>query len=216
MDYRWKRFRKWIKPLQNKEAYEQKVKRLHALLYLAQTGSIDLYFGDESGFCLTPCVPYGWIKKGEHAPILSQRSTRINVFGLLSTDNELLTYQKSGSLNADFIIECVEAFSTSISKFTVIVLDNASWHTCGLWEVKKEEWEQKGLYIFLLPKYSPHLNRIERFWKQVKYHWLKAEDYLSVEALKEALYTIFSGLGTYFKLDFKKLEVDENIILNCV
>jgi hypothetical protein len=28
---------------------------------------IKLYFGDESGFSLTPCVPYGWIKKGEDA-----------------------------------------------------------------------------------------------------------------------------------------------------
>ncbi|QHT65298.1 hypothetical protein GXP67_00720 [Rhodocytophaga rosea] len=88
------------------------------MLYLAQAGRINVYFGDESGFCLTPCVPYGWIKKGKHAPILSQRSARVNVFGLLSTDNELLTYQKSGSLNATFIIECVDAFSTSITKPT--------------------------------------------------------------------------------------------------
>ncbi|QHT72102.1 IS630 family transposase [Rhodocytophaga rosea] len=214
MDYRWKRFRKWVKPLQNKQAYEQKRKALYTLLYLAQTGRIELYFGDESGFCLTPCVPYGWIKKGKHAPILSQKGARINVFGLLSTDNKLLTYQKGGSLNADFIIQCVDAFSASITKPTVIVLDNASLHTGGRWEIKKEEWEQKGLYIFFLPTYSPHLNRIERFWKQVKYYWLKAEDYLSIDALREALQTIFTGFENYFTLNFKELVVDENLILN--
>lgn len=200
--------------MQNKQAYEQKVRCLHTLLYLAAINEIDLYFGDESGFCLTPCIPYGWIKKGKHAPILSQRGARVNVFGLLGTDNKLLTYQRSGSLNADFIIQCVDSFSASITKPTIIVLDNASLHTCGLWEAKKEEWEQKGLYIFFLPKYSPHLNRIERFWKQVKYHWLKAEDYLSADALKQALYAIFSGFGTCFTLDFKELVVDEKLILN--
>jgi transposase len=209
-----------LKPLQNRQAYEEKLKRLYNLLYLAQTAEIKLYFGDDIerecsiGFSLTPCVPYGWIKKGTHAPILSQRSARVNVFGLLSTDNELFTYQKSGSLNANFIIECVDAFSASITKPTVIVLDNASLHTCGIWETKREEWEQKGLYIFFLPKYSPHLNRIERFWKQVKYHWLKAEDYLSLETLRQALHTIFASFGTDFTLDFKELKIDKNLILN--
>lgn len=175
---------------------------------------IKLYFGDESGFCLTPCVPYGWIKKGQQACILSQRSARVNVFGLLGTDNHLLCYQKSGSLNAHFIIQCVDAFCLSITQPTVIVLDNASLHTCQVLEAKKQEWEQKGLYIFFLPKYSPHLNRIERLWKQVKYHWLKGEDYLSLDALRQALENIFSGFGTYFKLDFKDLELDEKLILN--
>ncbi|QHT65297.1 hypothetical protein GXP67_00715 [Rhodocytophaga rosea] len=89
-------------------------------------------------------------------------------------------------------------------------------HTCGIWETIRGEWEQKGLYIFFLPKYSPHLNRIERFWKQVKYHWLKAEDYLSLDMLRQALHTIFSDFGTYFMLDFKELELDENLILNFV
>lgn len=205
-----------MKPLQNQQEYEERLKRLYTLHYLAQIGRIKLYFGDQSGFCLTPCVPYGWIKKGQHTPILSQRSARVNVFGLLGTDNHLLTYQKTGSLNADFIIECVNTFCTSITKPTVMVLDNASLHTCDVWEAKREEWEQKGLYIFFLPKYSPHLNRIERFWKQVKYHWLKAEDYLSLDVLKQALHTIFSDFSTYFMLDFKEREIDEKLILNYV
>jgi hypothetical protein len=72
----------------------------------------------------------------------------MNVFGLLGTDNDLLIYQKVGSLNAGFIIQCVDAFLGSISKPTVIVLDNASLHTCRLLEAKREEWESQGLYLF--------------------------------------------------------------------
>lgn len=186
------------------------------MLGLAQQDMIKLYFGDDSGFSLTPCVPYGWIKKGEHACILSQRSPRVNVFALLGTDHHLLCYQKNGTLNAAFIIQCLDAFCLSISKPTVIVLDNASLHTCQIVETKRQEWERQGLYIFFLPKYSPHLNRIERFWKQVKYHWLKGQDYLSLEALRQALHTIFTGFGTFFTLDFKELDFDKNIILNSV
>lgn len=175
---------------------------------------IKLYFGDESGFSLTPCVPYGWIKQGEDAHILSQRSARINVFGLLSTDNDLICYQKSGSMNAAFLIECLEGLSLRIEKPTVIVLDNASLHSSHLVKAKRESWEQKGLYLFFLPKYSPHLNRIERLWKQVKYHWLKAEDYLCLETLNEALHNIFIGFGNQFTLNFKELNFNEKLILN--
>lgn len=199
--------------MQNKQQYADKVKRLHTLLYLAQAGIIKLYFGDESGFSLTPSVPYGWIKKGEDACILAQRSARVNVFGLLSTDQDLHTYQKSGRLNAQFIIESLDDFTLRMVKPTVLVLDNASLHTCQLFEAKREEWEQKGLYLFLLPKYSPHLNRIERLWKQIKYHWLKAEDYLSLEILQQALLNIFTGFGTSFNLHFNDILVPENLIL---
>jgi hypothetical protein len=217
-----KRFRKWLKPLQNKQEYEEKLKRLHTLLSLAQSGIIKVYFGDDIerecsiGFSLTPCVPYGWIKKGVDACILSQRSTRLNVFGLLGTDYHLLTYQTRGSLNAHFIIECLDAFCLSITTPTVIVLDNASLHTCQVLEAKRGEWEQKGLYIFFLPKYSPHLKRIERLWKQIKYHWLKGEGYLSLDALRQALQTIFTGFGTHFTLGFKEFVSDGKLILNFV
>jgi hypothetical protein len=175
---------------------------------------IQLYFGDESGFSLTACVPYGWIKKGEDACILSQKSPRINVFGLLGTDHHLLCYQKVDNLNAAFTIQCLDTFCMAVSKPTVIVLDNASLHTCRLLEAKRDEWEQKGLYLFFLPKYSPHLNRIERLWKQIKYHWLKAEDFMSLQALWQALDTIFTGFGTLFTLDFKDLDFDKKLILN--
>ncbi len=51
---------------------------------------------------------------------------------------------------------------------------------CGLLEVGKsfelskltksnyKKWEKQGLYIFLLPSYSPELNRIENEWQRLK------------------------------------------------
>jgi hypothetical protein len=90
-----------------------------------------------------------------------------------------------------------------------VVLDNAPLHTSAAFKAKQVEWEQKGLYLFFLPKYSPHLNRIERLWKQIKHGWLKAQDYLSLEHLRQALSNILTGFGTAFTLDFKELDLAE-------
>ncbi|RDC61911.1 IS630 family transposase [Adhaeribacter pallidiroseus] len=200
--------------MQDEKEYEQKRTTLFTLLFLAQAGYIDLCFGDESGFSLMPTVPYGWIKKGKQACLLAQRSARVNVFGLLSTTNQLTAYQKQESLTADFIIECLEDFCPTISQMTVIVLDNAPLHTSTTFRAKQAEWESKGLYLFFLPKYSPHLNRIEQLWKQIKHHWLKAADYLSLTHLKQALERIITGFGTSFTLDFKQLDLSLFPILN--
>lgn len=50
LGYSWKRFRKSLKKLQNKEAYEAKLTELGQLVALYKTGYIDLFFADESGF----------------------------------------------------------------------------------------------------------------------------------------------------------------------
>jgi transposase len=203
-----------VKPLQDQAEYLSKRDELVLLLVLAQAGYIELCFGDESGFSLLPTVPYGWIKRGQSACILSQRSARLNVFGLLSTHHQLTTYQKQESITTEFVIECLDDFAQSLSKPTVVVLDNAPMHKSVLFQAKQAEWEAKGLSIFFLPKYSPHLNRIERLWKQIKCHWLKAQDYLSFEQLKKAVNHILAHFGTAFTLQFKELDFDENLIFN--
>jgi transposase len=156
-----------------------------------------------------PTVPYGWIKKSKQACILSQHSGRINVFGLLSTTGKLTSYHKPESLNSAFLIECLTDFAQSLQRPTVVVLDNAPLHTSAAFRAKQVEWEQKGLYLFFLPKYSPHLNRIERLWKQIKHGWLKAQDYLSLQHLQQALSNILTGFGTAFTLNFNELDLAE-------
>ncbi len=151
-----------------------------------------------------PTVPYGWIKKGQQACILSRHSGRINVFGLLSTTGKLTSYQKGESLNSQFIIDSITDFAQTLQLPTLVVLDNAPLHTSAAFQAKQQEWETKGLYVFFLPRYSPHLNRIERLWKQIKHGWLKAQDYLSLVLLNQALSQILTGFGTTFTLDFSE------------
>lgn len=184
------------------------------LILLDELGHLRLWYGDESGFSLSPTVPYGWIKEGEQAGILSQRSTRLNVLGLLSTDNQLISYPRTGSVNAAFVIECLDSFTyQSKEQPNVVVLDNASMHRSEAFQAKLAHWQKQGLYIFFLPRYSPHLNRIERLWKQIKYSWLKAEDYLGFENLKQAVTHILKGFGTTFTMEFDNQINLEKLIL---
>ena len=53
-------------------------------------------------------------------------------------------------------------------KITVVVQDQGSSHVSKLSKGQYKKWEEKGLYIFLLPSYSPELNRIENEWQRLK------------------------------------------------
>jgi DDE superfamily endonuclease len=52
----------------------------------ASQGILDLYYFDESGFCLTPYLPYAWQEKGQTMRLPSGPSKRLNVLGFLSKD----------------------------------------------------------------------------------------------------------------------------------
>ena len=77
----------------------------------------------------------------------------------------------------------LETLAFSISKLTVVVLDNARVHTSKRFQEHRDVWEKRGLFIFYLPPYSPHLNLIEILWRKLKYEWLRPEDYLAEDNL---------------------------------
>ena len=171
-------------------------------------GDLNVYFADESGFSLTPYVPYGWQKVGRTDGIPSERSSRINVFGLMSRNNELESYYSSGSFTSELIIACIDNFFVSATKGrTVIIMDNASVHSSAAFKEKIEEWKEQDLFIFFLPRYSPHLNLIEILWRKIKYEWLKPADYENLKTLEEALKNILTGFGRDFFINFKAPEV---------
>ena len=78
-------------------------------------------------------------------------------------------------LNSDVVIVCIDKFSETLEKKTVLVLDNSSIHTNNAFLDKQEEWKEKGLTLFFLPTYSPQLNIIEILWLFIKYQWLEID-----------------------------------------
>jgi hypothetical protein len=160
---------------------QDKKAQLEDLKQLDDEGKIDLYYLDETGFFLIPCVPYGWQDIGEYLRIPSRRSQRINVLGIMNRNNHLETYVSSQSITSDVVIACIDAFFPTVDKPTVIVTDQASIHTSDAILDKLEEWEQRHITIFELPSYSPELNLIEILWRFIKYEWIEIEAYKSWE-----------------------------------
>ena len=57
---KWKRLRKMVGGKPEKGLYDRRKRILTALNKLSLQGAIDLRYLDETGFCLTPYVPYAW------------------------------------------------------------------------------------------------------------------------------------------------------------
>ncbi len=169
------------------------------------SGLIDVYFVDESGFSLTSNVSYAWQPIGEQWAIPAEKKKVMNALGLLNVrDDHLVTYPlpEGAYMDSELFIKYIDDFSEKIEKETAIILDRAPWHTSWETLAKMEEWEEKGLHVFFLPAYSPHLNLIETLWRKIKHEWLKIKDYRSKNTLKKKLIEIFSFYGSQYKIDF--------------
>ena len=174
--------------------------RLHCL---EDAGRCQVLYGDESGFCLAPPVPYLWQPKGQTVGLPAKsHSRRLNVFGLLGRDSRLHSFQTQQPITAEFVIGSVEALLPVLSGPTVLVLDNATVHRSRLVQAKRPEWKQKGLRLLFLPPYCPHLNRIETLWRMVKYHWLGCEAYADFATLCRSVGDILAQVGTNYQISF--------------
>ena len=136
--------------------------------------------------------------------IQAAKGKSINCFGLLSRNNKFVYRNTEKNINSDFIIETLDELSLSVTILTVIVLDNARPHTARKVKQLLGTWQSRGLYIFYLPPYSPHLNIIERFWKEFKEGWLKPSDYFDADTLFYAVDRICAAVGKDLFMNFSK------------
>lgn len=125
----------------------------------------------------------------------------MKLFGLMDLDNRFFGYPTKGKIDADFVVEALDQFAERISKPTIVVLDNASFHHRAA-EHNAKRWEEKNLFLFFLPPYSPHLNRIEILWKFIKHKWLEPKDYLNEKSLWNAVIDILQNFGGQYRISF--------------
>jgi len=186
--------------------YKTRKEALSLLEQQAALGNIDLYYGDATKISQEGYVPYGWQFADEEIGIEATKGKSINCFGLLSRKNDFIYRNTEYNINSDFIIETLDELSLTITKFTVIVLDNAKPHTARKVKQLFKIWQNRGLYIFYLPPYSPHLNIIERLWKEFKEGWLKPSDYQSADTLFYAVDRICAAIGKQLFLNFAEFK----------
>lgn len=202
LGFSWRRVRKKPKGEPDPDEYKQKKEALEQYQHQAENGEIDLYYFDETGFILDPYIPYAWQEKGETIEVESSRGKRLSASGFLSLQRELVAYTTEGIVDSDFIIACFDEFIKCLVRKTVVALDNSSIHTSGAFESKIVEWQSKGLEIFYLPKYTPHLNLIEILWRFMKYEWIEWWAYKGWSYLVEYVEMVIREYGTEYEINF--------------
>ena len=199
---RWKRVRKSLKSLRDPKAFARCKRELEALQRQEDQGKIALYYFDEAGFALDPTIPYAWQASGEVIELPAMKDGRINVLGFMNRHNDLHPYMFEQSVHTGVVVACFDDFCKTITKKTIVVIDNASIHTSEEFEDRIADWKKQGLLIKYLPAYSPELNLIEILWRRIKYSWLPFSAYQCLNALIEALENILSHVGSEYQITF--------------
>ena len=176
---------------------------------LSEQGHIDLFYGDESRVSLLPCVPYGWQFADEQVTMPSQKRGGVNCFALLSRDNRLHLRLTEQTIDAAFVSEQLDAFSWSLCRPTVVVLDNAAVHRKAVKE-RGHIRQKRGLFVWFLPTYSPHLNIAELLWRKLKYEWLRPEDYADKETLRFAVWQALTAVGGALNIAFSDFKITKD------
>lgn len=131
----------------------------------------------------------------------SEKGGGVNCFALLTRDNRCHAHFTEGKVTAAWISERLDALSFSLCCPTVVVLDNASVHVKAVKE-RGHVWQERGLFVWLLPTYSPHLNIAETLWRKLKYEWLRPEDYADLDTLRLAVWAALKAVGNTLNIAF--------------
>jgi transposase len=181
-----------------------KVECLADLEQFSRWGLIDLYYGDESRVCLAGSVPYGWQFADEDVFVPSSQGPGLNCLAFVSRANRCHFATTQGCIDSAFVVEQFDRLSFAIERLTVVVLDNAPVHKSKLVQEQRAIWEKRGLFIFYLPPYSPHLNIAETLWRKLKYEWLQPSDYADAQTLFYQTRQALAAVGSLLKINFSE------------
>ncbi len=113
--------------------------------------------------------------------------------------HERLEYRMlEGSCDSEEVMGYLDALAQNAEqehKPCVVVLDNAPFHTAGVVREHEEAWEARGLTLYRLHAYCPHLNLIEGVWRRLKGFLVPRRFYDSVGELKQAVLHALRLLG---------------------
>jgi transposase len=198
----WKRVRKSLRAFRDEAEVARVLEQLQALRQQAQAGEIDLYYFDESGFSLTPTIPYAWQPSGATLELPSQRSSQLNVAGFMSATCQFESFVFDRSINSSIVCACFDAFAQTLRKKTYVLVDNAPVHRSAEFQANIARWEKQNLVVIYNAPYAPELNLIEILWKKIKYEWMPFSAYQSKADLERSLFDILKGVGSQYTINF--------------
>lgn len=109
------------------------------------------------------------MRRGERKLIPAPGSPQfLHIFGGYNWHSARVTYRTSAHKNSDTFVAFIEQVLEEYPRqHVILVMDNASYHHSKTVRAALSLYEQRLLVIWL-PKYSPFLNPIERFWLHFK------------------------------------------------
>jgi transposase len=203
--FRWKRTKRSLQHKADPVRQAEKTADLRTLEACAEEGVVDLRYLDESGFAPSFPLSYTWAREGTR-PLLryeAPRNRRVNALGAWAPLGDRPAYSvttTSGKITTevvlDFLWRDLGGLATPVGELPegfvrdrplVVVLDNASAHTSTVFKAYRDRLAAADLHLFYLPTYSPHLNRIETLWRQLKYQHLPVRSYRTLDTLLQAV-----------------------------
>jgi transposase len=127
-----------------------------------------LYFVDECGIDKYLYREYAYAPRGVpvHAKISGKKYKRINIVAAKCADKIVAPLAYGGTTDSVLFEYWFEnSLLKAIPKWSVIVLDNATFHRKSVLNALAEKADCEVLF---LPPYSPDLNPIENFWAWMK------------------------------------------------
>lgn len=102
---------------------------------------------------------------------------RISILGIWQSDQHFDYALAQGGFKTHSYLKVMEAQAEKAAQtlaqtgqITVIVQDNGPIHTSQAAQAEWQNWQQQGLFLFMLPKYCSQMNDIEPQWHQLKAH----------------------------------------------
>ena len=125
---------------------------------------------DETSLSLHPPLRRCWMKRGQRKLIPAPGSPKfLHVFGAYNWRSSQVAYLTTERKNTDTFIAFLEHLLLRCypTQKLVLVLDNASYHRSKAALAAIDIFTDR-LRVVWLPKYSPFMNPIERFWLLLK------------------------------------------------
>ena len=150
------------------------------MILAAEAGQIVLKYLDESGFSLWSPVSYSYSRIGEQKRLeqtAKRWGSRISILGLWQPGEQFEYALVQRGFKSQSYLKVVEwqaqkaaMRQAQTGQITVIVQDNGPIHTSAAVQSHWQNWQQQGLFLFMLPKYCSEMNEIETEWHQLKAH----------------------------------------------
>jgi hypothetical protein len=207
LGYAWKRCPRSLRRQRNAAAFTACQAPLRQWHRAEQRGEGAVVYVEQGRFSRQAPVPYAGQRRGQRP--LERPAVRgsgghsvLGFWPAAAAGQPRVAYQRAGALTADLFALAVDECSSPVTGPTVLVLDNASIHKACLVKARHAHWASRGVQRLFLPPYSPELNKIERLWHRCNHYWIRPEDDLSDDVLRERIEYILTRVGTEYTLTF--------------